>query len=89
PGDRHDSSHIGRLVIEDCDQSHLAEIDGQVVGSFGDVASYSFYPGKNLGEMGDAGAITCKDKSLADRMAMFERHGGLSKGDHQIEGINS
>ncbi|QKK32075.1 DegT/DnrJ/EryC1/StrS family aminotransferase [Rhizobium indicum] len=79
----------GLWVIEDCAQSHLAEIDGQVVGSFGDVASYSFYPGKNLGAMGDAGAITCKDKSLADRMAMFARHGGLSKGDHQIEGINS
>jgi dTDP-4-amino-4,6-dideoxygalactose transaminase len=79
----------GLWVIEDCAQSHLAETDGQVVGSFGDVASYSFYPGKNLGAMGDAGAITCKDKSLADRMAMFARHGGLSKGDHQIEGINS
>ncbi|MBY3311219.1 DegT/DnrJ/EryC1/StrS family aminotransferase [Rhizobium laguerreae] len=79
----------GLWVIEDCAQSHLAEIDGQIVGSFGDVASYSFYPGKNLGAMGDAGAITCKDKSLADRMAMFARHGGLSKGEHQIEGINS
>jgi dTDP-4-amino-4,6-dideoxygalactose transaminase len=79
----------GLWIIEDCAQSHLAMINGQMVGSFGDVASYSFYPGKNLGAMGDAGAITCKDKSLADRMAMFARHGGLSKGDHQIEGINS
>ena len=76
-------------VIEDCAQAHLAKIEGHMVGSFGDAASYSFYPGKNLGAMGDAGAITTNDSALADRMAMFARHGGLTKGDHQIEGINS
>lgn len=76
-------------VIEDCAQAHLARIDGRMVGTFGDAASYSFYPGKNLGAMGDAGAITTNDSSLADRMAMFARHGGLTKGDHQMEGINS
>lgn len=79
----------GLWVIEDCAQAHLAEINGKMVGSFGDAASYSFYPGKNLGAMGDAGAITCNDKSLMERMAMFARHGGLTKGDHHIEGINS
>jgi len=76
-------------VIEDCAQSHLARIDGRLVGSFGAAASYSFYPGKNLGAMGDAGAVTTNDAALADRMAMFARHGGITKGDHQIEGINS
>ena len=76
-------------VIEDCAQAHLARVGGQMVGSFGDAASYSFYPGKNLGAMGDAGAVTTNDKALADRMGMFARHGGLTKGDHQIEGINS
>ncbi len=76
-------------VIEDCAQAHLARHQGQMVGSFGDVASYSFYPGKNLGAMGDAGAITTNDDALARRMAMFARHGGLNKGDHEIEGINS
>ena len=76
-------------VIEDCAQAHLARVDGRMVGSFGDAASYSFYPGKNLGAMGDAGAITTNDSALADRMAMFARHGGLTKGDHSIEGINS
>ena len=76
-------------VIEDCAQAHLARVDGQRVGSFGDAASYSFYPGKNLGAMGDAGAVTTNDQALADRMGMFARHGGLTKGDHQIEGINS
>ena len=76
-------------VIEDCAQAHMARIDGRMVGSFGDAASYSFYPGKNLGAMGDAGAVTTNDAALADRMGMFARHGGLTKGDHQIEGINS
>jgi dTDP-4-amino-4,6-dideoxygalactose transaminase len=76
-------------VIEDCAQAHLATYKGKQVGSFGIAASFSFYPGKNLGAMGDAGAIITNDKQLADRMAMFARHGGLTKGDHQIEGINS
>ena len=76
-------------VIEDCAQAHLARCDGQIVGSFGDAASYSFYPGKNLGAMGDAGAITTNDAELARRMAMFARHGGIRKGDHEIEGVNS
>ncbi len=76
-------------VIEDCAQAHLASIGGRQVGTFGNVATFSFYPGKNLGAMGDAGAITTADTVLANRMAMFARHGGLKKGDHQIEGINS
>ena len=76
-------------VIEDCAQSHLARQNGRLVGTFGNAASYSFYPGKNLGAMGDAGAVVTSDAALADRMAMFARHGGLVKGDHQIEGINS
>lgn len=76
-------------VIEDCAQAHLAKFRGRTVGTIGKVGSYSFYPGKNLGAMGDAGAAVTADKSLADRMAMFARHGGLLKGDHQIEGINS
>jgi dTDP-4-amino-4,6-dideoxygalactose transaminase len=76
-------------VIEDCAQAHFAKYKGQMVGTFGNAATFSFYPGKNLGAMGDAGAIVTSDKKLADRMAMYARHGGLVKGDHQIEGINS
>jgi dTDP-4-amino-4,6-dideoxygalactose transaminase len=76
-------------VLEDCAQAHLARYKGQLVGTFGDAASYSFYPGKNLGAMGDAGAIVTNDLELANKMAMFARHGGLQKGDHNIEGINS
>ena len=76
-------------VLEDCAQAHMARYKGRIVGTFGDAASFSFYPGKNLGAMGDAGAIVTSDSGLADRMAMFARHGGLVKGAHQIEGINS
>ncbi|GAB4560850.1 MAG: DegT/DnrJ/EryC1/StrS family aminotransferase [Rhizobacter sp.] len=76
-------------VIEDCAQAHLARYKGRTVGTFGNAASFSFYPGKNLGAMGDAGAVVTNDAALAERMAMFARHGGLTKGDHRIEGINS
>jgi dTDP-4-amino-4,6-dideoxygalactose transaminase len=76
-------------VVEDCAQAHLAKYKGRTVGTFGNAGSFSFYPGKNLGAMGDAGATVTNDAALADRMAMFARHGGLTKGDHCIEGINS
>jgi dTDP-4-amino-4,6-dideoxygalactose transaminase len=76
-------------VIEDCAQAHLASYEGQPVGTFGIAATYSFYPGKNLGAMGDAGAVVTQDDALAERMAMLARHGGLVKHQHQIEGINS
>ena len=76
-------------VIEDCAQAHLARWEGKQVGTFGDAASFSFYPGKNLGAMGDAGAVCTNDAGLAKRMGMFARHGGLTKGEHHIEGINS
>ena len=76
-------------VIEDCAQAHLARYKGQQVGSFGAVATYSFYPGKNLGAMGDAGAVVTNDGALAEHMTMLARHGGLVKHQHRIEGINS
>lgn len=74
-------------VIEDCAQSHLAKFKGKVVGSFGNAATFSFYPGKNLGAYGDAGALVTNDDKLADWTATFARHGG--KGEHIMEGINS
>jgi len=74
-------------VIEDCAQAHLASYNGQLVGTFGNVATFSFYPGKNLGAYGDAGCLVTNDDQLADWMATFARHGG--KGDHVMEGINS
>jgi len=74
-------------VIEDCAQAHLARYKGQLVGTFGNAATFSFYPGKNLGAYGDAGGIVTNDDPLADWMTTFARHGG--KGEHVMEGINS
>jgi dTDP-4-amino-4,6-dideoxygalactose transaminase len=74
-------------VIEDCAQAHRATQDGRMVGTFGNAATFSFYPGKNLGAYGDAGALVTNDERLADWCATFARHGG--KGDHIMEGINS
>lgn len=79
----------GLWVIEDCAQAHLARIADRTIGTFGVAATFSFYPGKNLGAMGDAGAVVTNDAGLARHMAMFARHGGIRKGDHEIEGINS
>jgi dTDP-4-amino-4,6-dideoxygalactose transaminase len=76
-------------VVEDCAQAHLARYKGQQIGTFGAAATYSFYPGKNLGAMGDAGAVVTNDSALAEHMTMLARHGGLVKHQHRIEGINS
>ena len=76
-------------VIEDCAQAHLARYKGRQVGTFGVAGTYSFYPGKNLGAMGDAGAVVTDDAKLAEQMTMLARHGGLLKHQHRIEGINS
>ena len=74
-------------VIEDCAQAHLARYKGKLVGTFGHAATFSFYPGKNLGAYGDAGCAVTNDDRLADWMTTFARHGG--KGEHVMEGINS
>ena len=74
-------------IIEDCAQAHLARYKDKLVGTFGSLATFSFYPGKNLGAYGDAGCIVTNDGKLSDWAATFARHGG--KGEHLIEGINS
>jgi dTDP-4-amino-4,6-dideoxygalactose transaminase len=76
-------------VVEDCAQAHLATYHERQVGTFGDAACFSFYPGKNLGAMGDAGAVVTNSSQIAERVSMTARHGGLTKNHHQIEGINS
>lgn len=76
-------------VLEDCAQSHGACINGQLTGSFGDAASFSFYPGKNLGAYGDAGCMATNDGELAVKLRMIANHGQLSKHHHVIEGRNS
>jgi dTDP-4-amino-4,6-dideoxygalactose transaminase len=76
-------------IMEDCAQAHGALYKGRIIGSIGDMACFSFYPGKNLGAYGDAGAIVTSDESLAKKARMFANHGRIGKYDHEIEGINS
>ena len=76
-------------IIEDCAQAHLAEYKGKLIGTFGIAASFSFFPGKNLGAYGDAGAILTNDIELANKCRMFANHGQLIKHQHEMEGINS
>ncbi|MFZ5999075.1 MAG: DegT/DnrJ/EryC1/StrS family aminotransferase [Bacteroidota bacterium] len=76
-------------LIEDCAQAHFSEYKNQMAGTFGQLAAFSFYPTKNLGAYGDGGAVVTNNSSLAEKTRRFANHGGLSKDDHQIEGINS
>lgn len=76
-------------IIEDCAQAHGAKFKGKTVGSLGDIATFSFYPGKNLGAYGDGGAITSNDKALAESCRMIANHGRIAKYEHQFEGRNS
>jgi dTDP-4-amino-4,6-dideoxygalactose transaminase len=79
----------GIKLIEDCAQAHFAEWQGRRVGTIGDAATFSFYPGKNLGAWGDAGAIVTNDAELARKCRMYANHGALVKHQHEMEGINS
>lgn len=79
----------GLFLIEDCAQSHLSEENNKIVGTFGIASTFSFYPGKNLGAYGDAGAIITNDDSLAEKLRMYANHGALKKHEHKIEGVNS
>ncbi len=77
------------FVIEDAAQAHGAEISGRHVGTLGHAGCFSFYPGKNLGAYGDAGAIVTDQEELAVKCRMIANHGRISKYDHDFEGINS
>lgn len=79
----------GLKVIEDAAQAHGARWRGRRVGSMGDAACFSFYPGKNLGAFGDAGAVVSNDEDLIERVRMLANHGRLEKYTHKIEGVNS
>lgn len=83
------AQEYGLKVVEDCAQAHGAEFEGRRVGALGDVGTFSFYPGKNLGAYGDAGAILTNDAALARNVRMIANHGRLSKYDHEFEGRNS
>jgi dTDP-3-amino-3,4,6-trideoxy-alpha-D-glucose transaminase len=82
--DRH-----GLAIVEDCCQAHLATVAGRPVGTFGAAAAFSFYPTKNLGGVGDGGAVVTADGALADRVARL-RNGGQTDRYHHVEpGVNS
>lgn len=79
----------GLKVVEDCAQAHGATYKGQKVGTFGDASGFSFYPGKNLGALGDAGAIVTNDKELADKIRALGNYGSDYKYHHIYKGNNS
>ncbi len=81
--DRH-----GLRIVEDCAQSHGAEIDGQRCGSFSDIGCFSFYPGKNLGAFGDGGANTTRDPKLAEKLKLLRNYGQRIKNRHDMLGFN-
>jgi dTDP-4-amino-4,6-dideoxygalactose transaminase len=79
----------GLRVIEDAAQAHGALYHGRRAGGIGDAAGFSFYPGKNLGALGDGGAVTTNDDSLAGKIRMLRNYGSRIKYQHEMQGINS
>lgn len=82
--DRH-----GLLILEDSAQAHGAALNGVRAGAWGDASGFSFYPGKNLGALGDAGAVTTDDDELASVIRAIGNYGSRTKYDHVRKGINS
>ena len=83
------AKEYGLFVVEDAAQAHGAMYKDARVGTFGDVACFSFFPGKNLGAYGDAGAIVTNNDELARKARMFANHGRMEKYNHEFEGVNS
>jgi dTDP-4-amino-4,6-dideoxygalactose transaminase len=79
----------GLKVIEDAAQAHGARYKGKPVGSLGDAAAWSFYPAKNLGALGDGGAVTTNDRDVADRVRVLRNYGSRSKYVNEVRGVNS
>lgn len=76
-------------IVEDCAQAHGAEYKGKRIGSFGDAAGFSFYPGKNLGALGDGGIVVTDDKDIAGKVRMLRNYGSSVKYNHEYAGVNS
>ncbi|MCF6317546.1 MAG: DegT/DnrJ/EryC1/StrS family aminotransferase [Marinosulfonomonas sp.] len=76
-------------VVEDAAQAHGARYKGQRIGAHGDIVCWSFYPGKNLGALGDGGAITTNRADLADRVRVLRNYGSREKYVNEVQGVNS
>jgi len=76
-------------VIEDAAQAHGARYKGRRIGAHGDIVCWSFYPGKNLGALGDAGAVTTNDAGLAERVTLLRNYGSRQKYVNEVAGVNS
>lgn len=83
------AENYGLKVIEDAAQAHGAALTNKKAGSFGDAAGFSFYPGKNLGALGDAGAVVTDDTELADKVRALANYGSVEKYNHLYQGCNS
>jgi dTDP-4-amino-4,6-dideoxygalactose transaminase len=77
------------LILEDCAQSHGAKLNGKKCGGWGDAAAFSFYPGKNLGALGDGGAVTTSDKELESTIKALGNYGSHEKYKNVYQGVNS
>ncbi len=76
------------FLVEDCAQAHMAKYKGKFAGSFGDIAAFSFYPGKNLGAYGEAGAVVSENKELIDKVRILINQGSEKKYYHSVIGYN-
>jgi dTDP-4-amino-4,6-dideoxygalactose transaminase len=83
------ASRKNLLLIEDCAQAHGAKHNGQIVGSIGHVAAFSFYPTKNLGALGDGGAVITNDPQIAAKLRSLRTYGQKTRYEHAERGINS
>ena len=79
----------GLRVIEDCAQAHGATLNGKTVGTWGDLAAFSFYPTKNLGALGDGGAVVTNDPTLADKTRLLREYGWRERYVSRLRGMNS
>jgi dTDP-4-amino-4,6-dideoxygalactose transaminase len=83
------ANHHRLKIFEDCAQAHGAMLNGRKAGSFGDCAAFSFYPTKNLGALGDAGAVTTSDSAIAANIRVLRNYGSAKKYHNDIVGMNS
>lgn len=83
------STRHGLRLVEDCAQSHGASFNGQMTGTFGDIGCFSFYPSKNMGAFGDAGAIVTNQKQIAQDCRMYRNYGSEKRYHNRVIGMNS